>query len=93
MSSPADPITQLGEVLATAEHHVQQIVAAAEQRADERLREGQRRLDARAAELNGIAAELLTASAAVHHQLQRLRALAPLETTPDEPAPAPAAPT
>jgi hypothetical protein len=87
-ADPPDPIAQLGEVLATAEHHVQQIVTAAEQRADERVRQAQQRVDARAAELNGIADELLTASAAVHHQLQRLRALAPLEAMPDQPAPA-----
>lgn len=76
---PTDSITQLGEVLATAERHVQEIVAAAEQRANDRLRDAQAQLDARAAELNAIADELLTASAVVHHQLQRLRALEPLE--------------
>lgn len=37
---PTDSITQLGEVLATAERHVQEIVAAAEDRASERLRDG-----------------------------------------------------
>lgn len=75
---PTDPITELGEVLATAERHVQEIVAAAEHRATERLRDAQAQLDARAAELNAIADELLTASAVVHHQLQRLRSLVPL---------------
>lgn len=82
MSSPVEPtdsITQLGEVLATAERHVQEIVAAAEDRANERLRDAQAQLDARAAELNAIADELLTASAAVHHQIQRLRSLGPLD--------------
>lgn len=76
---PTDPITQLGEVLATAERHVQEIVTAAERRATERLRDAQAQLDARAAELNAIADELLTASAVVHHQLQRLRSLVPLD--------------
>jgi len=88
-----DPITQLGEVLATAERHVQEIVSAAENRADERLRDAQAQLDARAAELNSIADELLTASALVHHQLQRLRSLVPLEgPSADRPAPAAAPP-
>lgn len=88
MSRAADPITQLSEVLATAERHVQEIVAAAEQRADERLRRAQAQLDARAAELNAIADELLTASAAVHHQLQRLRGLVPLTTDDGDGEPA-----
>jgi hypothetical protein len=91
MSTPVeqtDPITQLGEVLATADRHVQEIVAAAEQRADERLRSAQAQLDARAAELNSIADELLTASALVHHQLQRLRSLVPLNAaSPDDTLP------
>ena len=78
-AEPTDSITQLGEVLATAERHVQEIVVAAEHRANERLRDAQAQLDARAAELNAIADELLTASAVVHHQLQRLRSLVPLE--------------
>lgn len=96
MSEPTtDSITQLGEVLATAERHVQEIVAAAEQRADERLRDAQAQLDARAAELNAIADELLTASAVVHHQLQRLRGLVPLgdlSTAPALPPEEPPAP-
>lgn len=90
---PTDPITELGEVLATAERHVQEIVAAAEHRATERLRDAQAQLDARAAELNAIADELLTASAVVHHQLQRLRSLVPLEDlASDQPTAAAAGP-
>ncbi len=78
---PADPITQLGELLATADHHVQQIVAAAERRAEERLRQAQLRIDARTMELNAIAEQLLSASAVVEHQLDRLRTLPALETS------------
>jgi hypothetical protein len=92
MSVPADPIDQLGEVLATAERHVQEIVQAAEQRADERVREQRLRLDTRAAELEAIAAELLAASASIHHQVQRLRALPPLPLPEPADADAPGPP-
>ncbi|MBF6620875.1 MAG: hypothetical protein ITG02_11680 [Patulibacter sp.] len=55
MSNPTDPtdsIQNLGNVLASAEHYVQEIVAAAENRAAARLRESQLLLDARTAELD-----------------------------------------
>ncbi len=91
-ADPSDPIGQLGEILATAERHVQEIVDAAEQRADERIREARLRLDTRAAELEAIGAELLAASAAIHHQVQRLRALPPLPLPGPAEADAPARP-
>lgn len=89
---PADPAVALDEVLATTGEHVQRIVAAAEQRAEQRIRDAQRRLDAQAAALDAIADELRGVAETIQAQVEQLRSLARADDGPAEvadPAPAP----
>jgi hypothetical protein len=86
--------SRIGDILATAERQVTEILAQADRQASQVHAESARRLQARGAELEEIAAGLVAAAAAAQQGLERLRALAPLDLPAPhaDPAPSPGDP-
>lgn len=71
--------SRIGSILASAERQVTEILAEADRQAAEVHAENARRLQARSAELEEIAAGLVAAAAAAQEQLDRLRGLEPVD--------------